>query len=286
MSTLTSLKQGQKGPQVKKLQEDLIERGLLEKGMNTGFYGPLTAAAIQKYNSSAGMHPTNTSVGVSDYLDSHPNLKGTKTGDYLQKLKVSNPELYRTIADSAKNGHNFTPDMFASASSAATDALDPYYNQEAKNSSGILQNYLDQTTGQYNQDEASLKDAASTAFDNFNFEEDKGGMRGNARDRRMKSLESTYNDKFNNLYRNNASDIASKLQSNEYNYGTAPVVNLNKTNTTFGTSMPNYSSTSSSVYNPFNFAGRKNSEKSANLLDFTNKGVSGMFNPLAVKTNN
>lgn len=45
---------GERGETVRKLQQELIARGFLEKGLDTGFYGKKTAAALEEYKEFIG----------------------------------------------------------------------------------------------------------------------------------------------------------------------------------------------------------------------------------------
>jgi len=44
-----NLRYGDRGDEVKKLQEALIKEGVLAEGLNTGWFGPLTKAAVIKF---------------------------------------------------------------------------------------------------------------------------------------------------------------------------------------------------------------------------------------------
>lgn len=296
MSTLTK---GARGDKVKQLQQMLIDNGLLDKQYATGYFGPLTENALKAFQSKSGL-PTSGSyddttstalsnVGGSDILDNHPNLVGTPLGDYLTNLKATNPGMYYTLAGAAKNGVMITPGMLKRAQDQATADVTPYYTQEAQNSKGLLDNYLGTTLGKYANDSAGLKDSAKTDFEDL---QDKEGQNGtwasSARTERMNSLQSKYNSAFSNLYNTNKGNIAEKLQGQEYNYGAdaTPNVNLEQTTADFSRPAANFSSTSSAVYNPFNFAGRQNTAKAATVNDFTNQGIESQFYPLTPKKNN
>ena len=54
---------GSKGDDVKHLQEVLISQGFLAAGLNTGYFGNLTRAAVGKWQASAGISPTAGYVG-------------------------------------------------------------------------------------------------------------------------------------------------------------------------------------------------------------------------------
>lgn len=296
MSTLTK---GSKGDKVKKLQQMLIDNGMLDKKYATGYFGPLTENALKAFQSKAGL-PTSGSfddttshalnnIGGADIIDNHPNLVGTPLGQYMQNLKTSNPGLYYTLAGAAKNGVMITPGMLKQAQDQATTDVTPYYTEEAQNSKGLLDNYLGTTLGKYNTDKASLVQGAT---DDFSDLQDKEGQNGtwasSARTERANSLQNKYATAFQNLYNTNKGNIAEKLQGQEYNYGkdATPDVSLEQTTPDFSRPAASFSSTSSAVYNPFNFAGRKPTEKAAAINDFTNQGLSSQFFPLTPKTNN
>lgn len=296
---MSTLSKGSRGDSVKDLQQKLIDAGFLDKQYKTGFFGDLTQSALSKFQASRKLPTTGTyddvtdkamnTIAGSDIIDNHPNLVGTPLGDYMQNLKTSNPGLYYTIANAAQNGVMITPGMLKNAQQQASSVVAPYYAQDAQNSKGILQNYLDTTTNQYGIDANTLKNNATNDFNALN---DKEGQQGTwasgARESRMKSLESTYNDKFNSLYNTNRGNIAEKLQGQEYNYGegATPNISLGQTKADFSSPIPNYSSTSSSVYNPFHFAGRKPAEQASNVNAFTQQNLASQFYPLTPKTNN
>lgn len=296
MSTLTK---GSRGDKVKELQKMLIDNGLLDKQYATGYFGPLTENALKSFQSKAGL-PTSgsfddmtssalTNIGGADIIDNHPNIVGTPLGDYMKNLKATNPGLYYTLAGAAKNGVMITPGMLKQAQDQATADVTPYYTQEAQNSKGLLDNYLSTTLGKYNLDKEGLQ---LSATDDFADLQDKEGQSGtwasNAREERKNSLQSKYATAFANLYNTNKGNIAEKLQGNEYNYGAeaTPNVSLDTVTPDFSRPSASFSSTSSAVYNPFNFAGRKLTEKSAAVNDFTNQGLASQFFPLQTKTNN
>lgn len=296
MSTLTK---GSRGDKVKQLQQMLIDNGLLDKQYKTGYFGPLTENALKAFQSKSGL-PTSgafddttstalSNIGGADILDNHPNLVGTPLGDYLNNLKTTNPGMYYTLAGAAKNGIMITPGMLKRAQDQATADVTPYFTQEAQNSRGILDNYLNTTLGKYNNDLADLTAGAKTDFEDL---QDKEGQNGtwasSARTERMNSLQGKYNSAFSNLYNTNKGNIADKLQGQEYNYGAdaTPKVDLTQTTADFSRPAANFSSTSSAVYNPFNFAGRQNTAKAATVNDFTNENIASQFYPLTPKKNN
>lgn len=276
MSTLTI---GARGPNVKNLQQQLIDAGFLDKQYATGYFGPLTQQALTKFNSSKGMPANNTEVAAVDYLDAHPNLEGTPEGEYLKKIKVSNPGLYVSLASTAARGGAFSPALFATAEKRAQELLTPYYDQDKQNSGGILNNYLNSTLGNYEADRGQLIDAAANDFrDLNNTEGERGTWSSSARIQRMNSLENNYNNKFDKLYNITRGDVNSRLQGQEYNYGAGatPKVDLTKTSVGFGNS-PQFSSTSAGVYNPFDFVGRKNAEKSAGVQGLSSELMGGIY---------
>lgn len=277
----------------------LIDNGYLDKQYATGYFGDLTEKALKSFQQKAGVQPSGTYDDVTsgalknfkgaDMVANHPNIVGTPLGDYMNELKTSNPGLYYTIAGAAQNGVMITPGMLKNAQDQASTQLEPYYQQDAQNSRGILDNYLNSTLDKYGSDLGSLRASAGTDFNALNDQEGQSGTwASSARGERMNSLQNKYNTAFNNLKSGTQGDIYSKLQAQEYNYGAGatPNVSLDSVQTDFSTPAPSFSSTSSQVYNPFNFAGRKNAEKSANIAGFTNDTLSSQFYPLTAKTNN
>lgn len=296
---MSTLIKGSRGQNVKDLQKMLIDNGYLGKEYSTGFFGDLTQTALQKFQKERGLPVSGSfddvtsnalkSVAGSDLIDNHPNIIGTPLGDYMKELKTSNPGLYYTLANAAQNGVMFTPGMVKAAQSQAESALNPYYEQDAQNSGGILQNYLDTTLSKYAGDVEDTQMSAAADFEKLNDAEGRNGTwSSNARNSRMNSLESTYNNKFADLYNTNKGNIADRLQSQEYNYGAGatPNTQLGSTVANFGSNTPSFASTSAGVYNPFNFAGRKKAEQASNVDAFTKQGLSSQFYPLGVKTNN
>lgn len=55
LASLPNLQPGMSSPEVKKLQEELIRMGLMPTGMNTGYYGDITKAAVAKLQSTLGV---------------------------------------------------------------------------------------------------------------------------------------------------------------------------------------------------------------------------------------
>lgn len=296
---MSSLTKGSRGDKVKKLQQMLIDQGFLDKQYATGYFGPLTENALKSFQSKAGLPSSGsfddttsgalTNYGGSDIIDNHPNLVGTPLGDYLTQLKGTNPGLYYTIAGAAKNGMMITPGMLKQASDQATADVTPYYTQEAQNSKGMLDNYLGTTLGKYSNDLSGLKGQAASDFESLQDQEGQNGTWGSsARQERTNSLQSKYNTAFSNLFNSNKGEINSKLQGQEYNYGAAatPDVSLDQGSVDFSRNAPNFSSISSNVYNPFQFAGRKPTEQSAAVNSFTSENLASQFYPLTPKTNN
>lgn len=68
LSLSRTLRMGMKGQDVQKLQEFLIAFGVLSKNNATGYFGPLTQAAVQKWQSDSGVvasgSPGSTGFGV------------------------------------------------------------------------------------------------------------------------------------------------------------------------------------------------------------------------------
>jgi peptidoglycan hydrolase-like protein with peptidoglycan-binding domain len=296
MSTLTK---GARGDKVKELQKMLIDNGLLDKQYATGYFGPLTENALKAFQSKAGL-PTSGSfdditshalnnIGGADIIDNHPNLVGTQLGNYIDNLKTTDPTLYYTIAGATKNGFMLTPGMVIKARQQAAQQVTPYFTEQANNSRGILNNYLNSTLGKYSTDMSGLQDSAKTDFEDL---QDKEGQNGtwasSARTERMNSLQNKYNNAFSELYNTNKGSIAEKLQGQEYNYGAdaTPKVNLDQTTADFSRPAANFSATSSSVYNPFNFSGIQNENKKSAIDKYTNLGVASQTYPLEVKENN
>lgn len=276
---MSTLKQGARGANVKSLQQQLIDAGYLDKQYATGYFGPLTQNALNKFNAEKKMPATNTEVASVDYLASHPALEGTPEGEYLARIKQTNPELYVSLANTAMRGGAFSPALFATANKQAEELLTPYYDQDRQNSGGILSNYLDSALGNYETDRGQLVNDATTEFRDLNNSEgERGTWSSSGRNLRMNSLENNYNNKFQKLYNMTRGDVNSRLQSQEYNYGAGntPNVDLTKTNATFGNT-PEFASTSSGVYNPFNFVGRKNAEKSAGVAGLTSELAGGTY---------
>lgn len=290
-----SISKGSKGSEVNQLQQKLIDAGYLDKKYNTGYFGDLTNAALKKYQAAqslpaTGVYDETTSKALSNPgpgLENHPNIIGTDLGQYLTGLKTSNPSAYHTLNDGANNGL-ITPGLVKYATDTATAPTARYYNEDRTNSTGALQNYLNSTLGDYNRTVGDLQSAGVSDFNTLNDTEGRNGTwASSARDSRLKSLESGYNSKFQDLYSKNLSDLQSKLQGQEYNYGATntPTVNLDSYKANFG-STPNYQAMSSNVYNPFNFVGRKNAEQQAGIQSGTNSILADQFKPLSIKTNN
>lgn len=276
---MSTIKQGSRGANVKALQQQLIDAGYLDKQYATGYFGPLTQNALNKFNSEKKMPAQNQEVAAVDFLDAHPSLKGTPEGNYLAKIKVTNPDLYATLANTAMRGGTFSPSLWATATNQAEELLSPYYSQDKQNSGGILQNYLDTNVGNYESNRGQLvSDATNDLRDLNDAEGSRGTWSSSGRDLRLKSLENNYKNKFDTLYNTTRGDAFSRLQSQEYNYGAAntPNVDLTKTDVTFGNA-PGISSTSSGVYNPFDFVGRKNAEKSAGVQGLTSEIMGGAY---------
>lgn len=54
----STMKLGSKGPDVKELQQKLVENGYLEQKYATGFFGPKTQEAVKKYQADEGINQT------------------------------------------------------------------------------------------------------------------------------------------------------------------------------------------------------------------------------------
>lgn len=290
-----SISKGSRGSEVNQLQQKLIDAGYSGKQYNTGYFGDLTNAALKKYQAAqqlpvTGVYDNITSKAISNAgpgLEAHPNIIGTDLGQYLTSLKTTNPGMYYTLTEGANNGM-ITPGLVKYATDNATKSTERYYNEDRTNSTGALQNYLNSTLGDYSRVAGDLQAAGTSDFNALNDAEGRNGTwASSARDSRLKSLESGYNSKFQDLYSKNLSNLQSKLQGQEYNYGASntPTVNLDSYKANFG-STPNYQAMSSNVYNPFNFVGRKNAEQQAGILAGTNNTLASQFQPLAIKTNN
>lgn len=284
---MSTLKIGARGQNVKSLQQQLIDAGYLDKQYATGYFGPLTQKALNRFNSERKMPATNTEVAAVDYFSKQANLEGTPEGAYLEKIKTTNPDLYVTLANTAMRGGTFSPALFATATKRAEDLLNPYYTQERQNSGGILSNYLKSALGNYEADRGQLINDATDDFRSLNNTEgERGTWSSTGRNLRMNSLENNYNNKLQKLYNINRGDVNSRLQSQEYNYGAAntPNVDLTKTGVTFSNT-PEFASTSSGVYNPFNFVGRKNAEQSAGVQGLTSELMGGTYKPFPNMSN-
>ena len=114
-ATLTQhLEVGSQGTEVTSLQQLLIGQGYLS-GSPTGYFGPLTTAAVANYQSAHGFSPTGT-VGpqTRDALNaSAPTSSGTSNQDLinalLAEIKVLQAQIAQIIA--ARNGQTTTPTL-------------------------------------------------------------------------------------------------------------------------------------------------------------------------------
>lgn len=288
-----SIQKGSRGQDVNDLQQKLIAAGYLGKEYNTGYFGDLTAAALKKYQADKGIpstgvfdNTTSLSFNAPD-LSKNPNIIGTDLGDYLEGLKVSNPEMYYTLANASGSGM-ITPGLIKYAQDTARRSTERYYNEDRANATGALQNYLNNLLGDYNRNVGDIQAAGVADFNNLNDIEGKSGTwASSARGDRMKSLENSYTSKLQDLYSRNQAEANSRLQAQEYNYGAGntPNYSLNNYKANFSNT-PGFQSTSSNIYNPFNFVGRKNAEQQAGNLANTNEILSTQFKPLTIKTNN
>lgn len=86
------LKKGQKGEDVKELQEKLIQAGMLDKGQADGIFGPKTEAALKKYQEAKGL----TASGILD-KDTIAVMFGEETTTSIQKAVHSWVEYSNTL---------------------------------------------------------------------------------------------------------------------------------------------------------------------------------------------
>lgn len=282
-----SIQKGSRGQDVNDLQQKLIAAGYLGKEYNTGYFGDLTAAALKKYQSDKGLpvsgvldDTTKISFNAPS-LEKHPNIIGTDLGQYLENLKQTNPSAYYTLSVGSLGG-DITPGMVKYATDQATNATKRYYDEDLKNSTANLNNYVGSSLSDYLR---SINDIQNSGVSDFNALNDTEGRNGtwasSAREMRMKSLENNYNSKLQDLYNKYSPDLQQRLQAQEYNYGAAntPNISLDSVKANFSTS-PTFQSTSSNIYNPFNFVGRKNAERSAGINSGINNILSSQFKPL------
>jgi peptidoglycan hydrolase-like protein with peptidoglycan-binding domain len=290
-----SIQKGSRGTEVNKLQQQLIDAGFLAPQYNTGYFGDLTDSALRKFQASKGL-PVGTydvvtqkalNLNAATPLEQNPNIIGTDLGEYLMGLKKTNPTAYYTLSEGANTGM-ITPGMVKYATDTATQPTERYYAEDRLNSRSALDNYLRSSLGDYERVAGDLQSAGVADFNTLNDNEGKSGTwASSARGDRMKSLESGYRSKFQDLYSKSLADLQSKLQGQEYNYGAenTPTASLNSYTPNF-TTTPSFQSTSSNIYNPFNFVGRKNAERAAGIQAGTNEILSTQFKPLTIKTNN
>lgn len=285
---MSTLKIGARGNNVKTLQQKLIDAGYLDKQYSTGYFGPLTQSALARYNAEKNMPKDNTQVGVVEVFENNPNLIGTKEAEYLENIKMTNPDLYITLANQAMTGRPFSPTLWATAAKRAEDSISKYYDEDQMNASGALENYLTNTVGNYDIDRSTLLDSANNDIRELNNTEgEKGTWSSSGRSLRSQSLENNYNNRLRQLYNATKGNLGQRLQSQEYNYGAAatPNTELTQSNVSFGGN-PSVSSTSAGVYNPFNFSGRKKVERAASTQALTSDLLGGSSKSVPNWSNN
>ncbi len=82
----TDLRQGMTGEAVRQLQETLRAAGFFTYPVSTGFFGPVTAAALRAYQAAQGVGATGEVLGASNYIFGG-NLSQGSTGDAVKQLQ-------------------------------------------------------------------------------------------------------------------------------------------------------------------------------------------------------
>ncbi len=95
----STMKLGSKGPDVKELQQKLVENGYLEQKYATGFFGPKTQEAVKKYQADEGINQTGVVAEMTiEALFVKKELKTTmvlRNGDESANVKT----LQQALAD-------------------------------------------------------------------------------------------------------------------------------------------------------------------------------------------
>lgn len=246
------------------------------KKLQSGSFLPATG----KVDNTTALATTNQTTTKS--LVNHPEIIGTPVGDYLTNLQKTNPSMFYTIVDNMNSGSYITPGMMKAAEESSK-VTDRYYNEDRAKATGALQNYLNYAGNDYQTNTNQLQASAIQDVNDLNNKEGiSGTWASSARANRMKSLENTYNNKFNALYNTQNYNLSNQLRDQEYEYGSSntPISNLIKTNASFG-NQANFNQSNNNVYNPFNFAGRKLVEQKAGDIARRNSTLSSQFGGIA-----
>jgi peptidoglycan hydrolase-like protein with peptidoglycan-binding domain len=139
---LLSLSYGTRSTEVVNLQNGLIKYGYLAPGLNTGFYGPLTQAAIARYRVAAPSPVSVTSsIPVSPFTRS---LKIGMSGSDVKDLQIFLNAQHFTVSSSGPGSPGNETYYYGPATSRAVTKF-----QEAYASQVLTPNGLTQGTGYF-----------------------------------------------------------------------------------------------------------------------------------------
>lgn len=285
---------GSRGEDVTKLQQMLKDEGFFPKSQaTTQYFGDITKKALTAYQKSRGLNvdgvynpqaqqnlsSSKETKGFYDQLVKAGNYQGA--AQYKQMLDSGSPDAL-VIAKGYQAPTGLTPEAIQGFRDTATAEYSKYYGDMAAKTNQDTDSYLKNSLQNYDSSTQSLQNQLGQDYNTLN---DSEGQRGtwasSARQDRLDSLQNTYNTSFKDLYNKTFSSMQDKLRDSEYNTKYAPSTQLGLTQSNLSqTKAPQFSSTSSNVYNPFGFAGRQQAEqKSAVNTQANNLAQAQMYNP-------
>ncbi len=288
------LKLGSRGEEVTKLQQMLKDAGFFPKSQaTTQYFGPITQKALQDFQKSRGLAVDGVyNPQAQQTLSNNPETKrfheqliqaGNYQGaaQYKQMVDSGNPDAI-VIAKGFQMPTGLTPQAIEGFRQTAQAEYAKYFDDMSAKTNQDTDSFLQSSLQDYNSTTDNLKSRLGQDVNALNNNEGiQGTWASSARQERLDSLQNTYNTSFRDLYNKTLSNMQNKLRDSEYQnkYTPQTQLNLNQANIS-QTQSPQFTSTSSNVYNPFGFAGRQQAERqSAVNTQANNLAQAQMYNP-------
>lgn len=286
------LKYGSRGPEVTKLQQMLKDAGFFPQGQSTTeYFGPITEKALKEYQKSKGMpvdgmynpivkntlSSSKETEGFYNMLVNAGNYQGA--AQYKDMIDRGDPDAvviargYNPATNSPKQPTGLTPEAIQGFRDMVEKEQSGYYNQLQQKEYADTDSLLKQQL--YNYD-SGIESYQTKLGEDLNTLNDSEGQRGtwasSGRQERLNSLQNTYNTAFKDLYNRTFAQTQDKLRQAEFDtgYKTPQTMNLIQANLS-QTKSPQFQTTSSNVYNPFNFVSKLQQDKVTNTETEVNR---------------
>lgn len=296
------LSKGQRGEEVKNLQEMLRQAGFFKHATNTGYFGDITEKALKDFQAKRGLKQDGVyGVASSNALENNANIQKLlnnpnhtpETKNAFMDLYASGDTRLSALAGVAPNVV-ITPEEIAKTASLEAGKLlnqrraadetkyddiyaaerlktDPYYTSVKNRDTSLFNNSISTDTNNYNNSIENLNNRLTDDSRNFYDKEANMGIFNGGRAERLKSLQNGYNSQAQSLFNNAQDNLFKTRTSQAYNMGDDAALANNDGLQQFkfnpvqnNTGQSAFGAADGGKYNPFNFRGQYNLDQSAN----------------------